>query len=257
MASTAEIKEHFNSSVFDKIRNFWFQNAANDEELILPTMDLAKQWFTSDMAFDKLCTDNFSEQLKAVRSGSVSASDLLNAIGPMSPLDWLGLVLLLDQVPRNCFRGPDSKIVFTVFDPVVLDITLRAIEQGIPESPEIRYHPGYRLWFYLPLQHSERRDIHELSVKEHASIFTDMKALMEQPESEVDEKFRKTREFLLANKEGVTKWEDMLNSFAARHKAVIDRFGRFPHRNEAMGREPTEEEIKYLIEGGETFGSGR
>lgn len=187
----------------------------------------------------------------------MTAPELLDAIGPMSPLDWLGLILLLDQVPRNCFRGPAAKIAFTVFDPVVLDIALKAIEKGIPESPEIRYHPGYRLWFYLPLQHSERRDIHELSIKEHARIFADMKRLIEQPESEVDEKFRKTREFLLANREGVDKWESMLNGFAARHKAVVDRFGRFPHRNEAMEREPTEEEIKYLAEGGETFSSGR
>lgn len=55
MASATEIKDVFNPSVFEKIRMFWFQNAANDEELILPTMDLAKQWFTSDPAFDKLC----------------------------------------------------------------------------------------------------------------------------------------------------------------------------------------------------------
>lgn len=206
---------------------------------------------------DVIISDSFSEQLKLIQSGHVTASDLLDSIGPMSPLDWLGLVLLLDQVPRNCFRGPASKIAYTVFDPIALDVTLKAIEQRIPESPEIRYHPGYRLWFYLPLQHSERTDIHELSIKEHASIFTDMKVLMNQPESEVDEKFKKTRDFLLANKEGVEKWDGMLNSFAARHKAVVDRFGRFPHRNEAMGRELTEEEVRYLAEGGETFGSGR
>lgn len=55
MVSATQIKDVFDSSVFQKIRKLWFQDVANDEELILPTTDLAKQWFTSDPTFDKLC----------------------------------------------------------------------------------------------------------------------------------------------------------------------------------------------------------
>lgn len=51
-------------------------------------------------------------------------------------------MLLLDQVPRNCFRGADAKTAFTVFDPVSIAVTLRAIRDGIPDAPELRYRPA-------------------------------------------------------------------------------------------------------------------
>jgi len=247
----------FNPSVFERMRKLWFEKTASDSDLILPPMDLAKQWFTSDDAFDNVCRDAFAEQLNLIRSGTVTASDLLAFAETLKPLDWLALVLLFDQIPRNCYRGSDAKLAFSVFDPLCLEVTLRAINDGIPDCPEIRYHAGYRLWFYLPLQHSEKQDIHELSMRENARIFTDMKALMGATEDSLgsDEKLKKTREILLENKEVVDRWEDMLLGFARRHKVLIDRFGRYPHRNEAMERESTEEELKYLAEGGETFSS--
>lgn len=202
-------------------------------------------------------SDTFAEQLQLIQSGGVTASSLLDAVTPLAPLDWLGLVLLLDQIPRNCFRGKDAKTAFTVFDPICIEVVLRAIGEGVPESPELRYHAGYRLWFYLPLQHSEDRAIHELSMKEHKRIFTDMRKLMDGPEPEAGkEGLRECRDFLLAHREEVDKWDAMLVGFAERHKKVVDRFGRYPHRNEAMGRASTEEEVNYLTEGGETFSSG-
>lgn len=54
-ASATAICAAFNPAVFDKIRKLWFQNVADDTQLIIPTMELAKQWFTSDAAFDKIC----------------------------------------------------------------------------------------------------------------------------------------------------------------------------------------------------------
>jgi len=202
--------------------------------------------------------DAFREQLSIIESGVVTADDILNAATPQTPLDWLSLVLLLDQVPRNCYRGPVAKTAFTVFDPIALAITLRAIENGIPEIPPIRYYAGYRLWFYLPLQHSEEPKIHELSMRENARIFTDIKALVDGPDTiaEGNNSMKYCRNFLSENRDGIERWETMLLSFASRHKVIIDRFGRYPHRNEAMGRKSTEEELKYLAEGGETFTSG-
>jgi len=101
-----------------------------------------------------------------------------------------------------------------------------------------------------------------LSMREHARIFTDLRELMmeEAGGSDIsDERVsmnpKKCRAFLLKNKDVVDKWETMLVGFAARHKTVIDRFERFPHRNEALGRVPTEDEVMYLAEGGETFSS--
>ncbi|KAK0653180.1 hypothetical protein B0T16DRAFT_407535 [Cercophora newfieldiana] len=258
-SNPTSLQRAFNPAVYERVRKLWFEKAATDNELMLPPMELAKQWFTSDPAFDELCRNAFGEQLRLIQSGDVTASDLLASTASLKPFDWLGLILLLDQVPRNCYRGPEAKIAFTTFDPIAVEITLRAIKEGIPDTPEIRYHAGYRLWFYLPLQHSEERGIHELSMVEHARIFADMRELMDSSEERLggDEKLRQCRRFLLENREAVEKWDDMLVGFSRRHKAVIDRFGRYPHRNEALARDSSEEEVRYLAEGGETFSSGR
>ena len=146
-----------------------------------------------------------------------------------------------------------------MFDPISIEVALRAIREKIPEAPEIKYHAGYRLWFYLPLQHSENKEIHGLSMKEHKRIFADMRELMDGPDPKAGagaEGVKACREFLLAHRDEVDKWDAMIVGFAERHKKIIDRFGRYPHRNEAMERAPTEEEVKYLAEGGETFSSG-
>lgn len=104
----------------------------------------------------------------------------------------------------------------------------------------------------------------ELSMRENARIFTDLRDLMMRKASGSDfsgergsTNLEQCRAFLMKNKDTVDKWETMLVSFAARHKTVIDRFGRFPHRNEALGRASTEDEIRYLAEGGETFSSSQ
>ncbi|KAK1758153.1 hypothetical protein QBC47DRAFT_317337 [Echria macrotheca] len=259
------LREAFNPAVFDKIRTLWFQNITDPTQLILPTPELAKQWFTSDANFDKLCVETFTPQLQTIITqtatiNNLTGSSLIDALSPLTPLDYLSLLLLLDQVPRNCFRGSEAKKVFTIFDPIAIEVALRAISDKIPDAPEIKYRAAYRLWFYLPLQHSEDRKVHELSMTEHRRMFADMRELVDGPEPEPGtqgaELIRECREFLSGHRAEVDKWEGMMVSFAERHKVLIDRFGRYPHRNEAMGREATEEEARYLAEGGETFSSG-
>jgi len=78
-------------------------------------------------------------------------SDLLAFAKTLKLLDWLVLVLLLDEILRNCFRGPDVKITCNTFDLLSLEITFRAIKNNIRDSLEIRYYVGYHLWIYLPL----------------------------------------------------------------------------------------------------------
>jgi hypothetical protein len=54
--SADSLRAAFNPTVFDKIRTLWFQNVADPTQLILPAPELAKQWFTSDATFDKICS---------------------------------------------------------------------------------------------------------------------------------------------------------------------------------------------------------
>jgi uncharacterized protein (DUF924 family) len=175
-------------------------------------------------------------------------------------LDWLSLIILLDQMPRNSFRGSKAGIAFNIFDPRALDIALQAIAAGITETPQIRYRLAYRFWFYLPLQHSEDPKIQERSMREHEQMFRDLQTLVNETEPGREtggthgEEALECSRVLRANRDGVDGWATMLMGVVKKHKDIVDRFGRYPHRNQALGRDSTEEETQFLAEGGDTFG---
>jgi uncharacterized protein (DUF924 family) len=159
------------------------------------------QWFKSDPAFDDAVRARFLETYEAGVAGKLS--------------DWersadgaLALTLLLDQFPRNMFRGT-SRAFAT--DRRALDIVKRAIDAGFDRQVPEELHT----FFYMPFMHSE-----ELAEQE--------------------------RSVALMNQEG--KQENV--KYAEIHRDAIKRFGRFPHRNEILGRASTPEEIAYLAGGG-------
>ena len=126
----------------------------------------------------------------------------------------VALVVVLDQFSRNLHRG--SARAFEQ-DAHARECAREALGRG----DDARCLPVERLFLYLPFEHSEDVPDQELSVR-----------LMSQLEA-----FDETR--------GMTEW-------ATRHKVIVDRFGRFPHRNAALGRASTPEEIEFL----KTPGSG-
>ncbi|MEO1209984.1 MAG: DUF924 family protein [Cyanobacteria bacterium J06638_20] len=128
----------------------------------------------------------------------------------------LALLLILDQFPRNMFR--DTPRAFAT-DGKALAIAKRAIEYGFDQA----FKPIQRLFMYLPLEHSENLE------DQHRSV-----ALVE------------------ALKEEDTELEDAYN-YALRHRDVIQRFGRFPHRNIILGRQSTTEEVEFLQQPGSRF----
>ncbi|ROT34481.1 DUF924-domain-containing protein [Sodiomyces alkalinus F11] len=248
-----------NSNLLADIRSFWFSHLPDDESIILPKMDQWRHWFQSSPEFDQLCVKQFQPALEAIKTTNPTPESLLEAANPQTPEDWLCLVLLLDQMPRNCYRGPASAAVFTFFDPLALAIARRAISLGIPESsPGMKHHVARRSWFYLPLMHAEDLDAQEHSLCEYQRMREDVRAFMAIPSATAaslagDE--RKCHEVLVRNKEDADKVLDMEYDFAVRHHVIVARFGRFPHRNGPLGRETTPEEREYLEKGGETFGS--
>jgi uncharacterized protein (DUF924 family) len=122
----------------------------------------------------------------------------------------LALLLLLDQFSRNLYRG--SAHAFAT-DPLALSIARAAIAAG-----HDRQAPAdLRLFFYLPFEHSERIEDQDLCLE-----------LCEE-----------------LDKQG-TEWA----SWARMHRDIIVRFGRFPHRNEALGRQTTPAEQDFLASGG-------
>ena len=157
------------------------------------------QWFSLDEAFDETCRTRFLLTHEAAARGDLNEWEL-------TPEGALAVVLLLDQFPRNMFRG--TRRVYAT-DPVALMAADRAIERGYDRQVD----PSLRRFFYLPFTHSEEVRHQERSVALNEAL-DDADSL---------------------------KW-------ARHHHDIVARFGRFPHRNEILGRETTPEEAAFLLE---------
>ncbi|HLY52873.1 MAG TPA: DUF924 family protein [Steroidobacteraceae bacterium] len=138
------------------------------------------------------------------------------------PRGLLSLILLLDQFPRNMFRG--SARAFAT-DSQALALTLSGMQSAADGALAV----VERLFFYMPLQHAESRDAQDESVAAYRRLLAEAPADL---------------------KELCT---DAVQS-AETHRGIIERFGRFPHRNAALGRESTADEERWLAEDGASFG---
>lgn len=167
----------------------------------------------------------------------------------------MSLIILLDQIPRNSYRGDKSSICFNYFDPIAQQVSLEAIKQGIPDkAPEIRWVFSHRNWFYMPLMHSEDISAHEKAVAAFEQMNQDILSLTEGTGG-ADEYERKAREVVQADPEAAKAVGETNKVFEEKHIVIVKRFGRYPHRNKALGREATPAEVEFLESGGDTFGS--
>ena len=130
-----------------------------------------------------------------------------------SPLGVLGLIIVLDQFSRNIHR--QSPFAFDA-DPKAVQLVLDGINEGLDQELTLEQ----RAFFYLPLRHAEDLEMQQLGLK-------------------------KTREI---NAEGYGS-----DKYALSHLALIEQFGRFPHRNSILGRSNTDEEEAYLNKGSAGF----
>lgn len=129
-----------------------------------------------------------------------------------TPEGALALVLCLDQFPRNLYRNSAHAYA--------TDAKARAVARAaIADDFDTQVDPALRSFFYLPFEHSEDAADQALSV-----------ALCEAFRDDTGD-------------DGFLKW-------ALDHRDIIERFGRFPHRNDCLGRETTAEEQAFLDEGG-------
>jgi uncharacterized protein (DUF924 family) len=160
-----------------------------------------KKWFAKDDSFDRDIRERFLATHEAAAQGKLSDWEN-NAEGA------LALLILLDQFPRNMFRG-NARTFAT--DPLARDIAARAIDRGFDRAvPD-----NMRNFFYLPFQHSETLADQERGLALYRAW------------GDADN----------------IKWADI-------HADIIRKFGRFPHRNEMLGRQTTAEEQAFLDGGG-------
>ena len=176
--------------------------------------DRQKLWYGADAATDTLIRDRFGTTVEAAVAGS------FRSWGDQA-LSRLALIVVLDQFNRNIHRGRAGAFDG---DARALRLALDAIDRGMDREID----PIARGFFCLPLQHAEDLAIQERSVR-------------------VAERFDAECRSAFGN---VTA---MLAPYAREHREIVARFGRFPHRNEALGRRSTAEELAYLAGDAPTY----
>lgn len=189
----------------------WFGGTLKDESAVPARMGW---WFGPDADRDATLASEFSDLVEKCANGQF--------------YDWLeyadgrlALVIALDQLPRNLFRGTPRAFDY---DAYTAALCLAASVTG--QDRELS--PIQRAFLYMPLQHFEDLASQEAGV-----------ALYQQLADETAQRPYFREGFL---------------PFARQHRDIIARFGRFPHRNATLGRENTPEEEAYLAGGAPRFG---
>lgn len=243
----------FNPTLYTRLLTLWFSDLPLPASA--PTPPQLQKWFGTNPPFDTQCT---STALPALQSLSpekyplppfttpehdhqhypqIAApflgqfNDVKSEGGMQNEEAALALMLLLDQMPRNVFRSSQS-VIYTHYDRISRAVAHAIYASELDTCARYRASPPYRMWFYLPLMHSEALSEHDLM----AGKLADM-------ESGVDDEQGK-------------EYVGNLVAFERKHRVILERFGRYPHRNRVVGREGTEEEEGWLRDGGDTFGTG-
>ena len=172
----------------EEVLSFWFGQDA-------------KRWFEKNATFDAEIRSRFLPLHEELSS---------NADWLSQPRDCLARIIVLDQFPRNMFRGTARAFVT---DPLALAAAKRALASGFDRDMQV----AQKQFMYLPFEHSE--------------------SLADQ---------RRACELMQPLGADLYDW-------AVKHKVIIERFGRFPHRNAILGRESTPEEIEFLKQPGSGF----
>jgi uncharacterized protein (DUF924 family) len=194
-----------------KVRDFWFGKTPLAAEQLPRRMKL---WFgdvpeETQHQIDYALRERFGSLVERAVNGELAQW----ADGPRRRLS---LILLLDQFPRNIYRGTARAFAG---DEQALQLALT----GMQSVADAALNPVERIFFYLPLQHAESLEVQEESVAAY-------KRLLSEAPTDVRAVF-----------EGCV-------AYAEEHRELIKRFGRFPARNAWLGRASTADEIAWLSE---------
>jgi uncharacterized protein (DUF924 family) len=176
--------------------------------------DKTPMWWQKHDEIDAEIRARFEATVQAARRGELDAWQ-------ETPDGRVALIVALDQFPRNIYRGTAEAFAS---DGQALTLAQTGIEQNHDQQvPFI-----YRLFFYLPLEHAEDRAVQAQSVGHFVQLREQAPAAMQ---------------------EAAANYLD----YAKQHQVIIDRFGRFPHRNAILKRAPTDEEEAFLQEPNSSF----
>ena len=185
----------------DDVLAFWFGNA--------PLIDARPEWFTKSDAFDAEIRARFLPLWEALSAGD--ADTWMD-----TPLEAIARIVVLDQFPRNMFRGTARAFAS---DAAALHTAQIVVAAGWDALLPTRHHS---VFCYLPFEHSEALSAQDESIR----LYTRLR----DQEGDADPLF-----------------------WAEKHREIVARFGRFPHRNKALGRVSTPEEVEFLKQPGSSF----
>ncbi len=199
------------------ILEFWFGHRPYSKESVARH---ARLWF-GDPGSPEL-RPQIDEALR-LRFGTLAAAAARGEfdVWESSPRRRLALILLLDQFPRGIHRGLAKAYAQ---DQRALALSVGGTQLGADAALD----PVERIFFYMPMQHAESRELQEESVSAFHRLAAEGPAEL-------------SHIFALAAQR------------AEQHRDVIERFGRFPHRNRALGRPTTAEEKEWLTAEGGTL----
>lgn len=186
------------------VLDFWFFPPGHPHYL-----GVRPEWFEKNPEFDQEVRVRFGTLIRAALAGQLD--------------DWAGSaegelarILLLDQFPRNAWRGTAEAFRG---DSLALGYAWAMIEGG----RDALLVPVQRKFVYLPLMHAEDLDIQNRCVELFEALA------------------------------GIDPGEQKSLQYAIAHRDIIQRFGRFPHRNSVLGRASTDDEIEFLRTPGSSF----
>ena len=199
------------SDRIEDVLDFWFGEL---DDLGCAAPNQRKLWWTKSDAFDSAIRSQFLNDYEAIVSGD-------REVWRNTSRGSLATIIVLDQFSRNMFRGTSKMFAA---DPLAREVCCEGLDAGFDD--ELAFDE--RVFFYLPLEHSEDPELHERCIEVFARMVDGA------PES-----LRNDAKYYL--------------DFAERHRVIIDRFGRYPHRNDILGRPSTPEETAFLQQPDSSF----
>ncbi len=181
----------------------------------LTVQDRNEFWFMPDAEVDRTIRDKFENVV--IQAGRGELKDW-----EKSPRGSLALIILLDQFTRNIYRGKREAYQYD-------SIARRICVEGLDKDLERELEVIEKCFYYLPLEHSESLEDQNRCVKLFEGLL------------------------ITANRNHMAIIKNSLD-YADLHRDIIWKFGRFPHRNEVLSRESTEEELDFLSKQGIKFG---
>lgn len=247
----------FNPTLYSNLLKLWFDGLP--QGATAPTEQLTMRWYglgaseTTKASFDQECRSGFAEALRSISPAMFPlpafadveadrsnypdiAAPFLGQLyqnGSGNPDAAIGLTLLLDQMPRNIFRN-EQALIYGHYDRIARAVFYAINKQKLDEHERYFMSPVHRTWFYMPLMHSE-------SLADHQLFSQKLEHLKSRLDAEGDET--------------AAQYTGQTLSFERSHSSILQRFGRYPYRNMCLGRETTDEEQKWLDDGGERFGA--